>query len=146
MMAIAEPIKVVQLLDEEIHEKALYITDVRDRSIVTVIELLSPTNKVTGAVGRESFLRKRREVFATNAHWVEIDLLRDGVRTAHLPGIPQTEYQVYLSRGPAPRQGYVWPISIRHRLPVMGVPLRGPDPDMPLDLQAALNATIERGS
>jgi len=36
-------------------------------------------------------------------------------------------------------QAEVWPISLRERLPVLPVPLRAPDPDVPLDLQAALD-------
>ena len=37
-------------------------------------------------------------------------------------------------------------MPLRERLPVIGVPLRAPDPDQPLDLQAALATAIERGS
>jgi hypothetical protein len=144
-VAVTEPVP-VEPADDEIHEPSLTVTDVRDRSIVTVIEVLSPTNKVAGSFGRESFLRKRREVRATGAHWLEIDLLRDGVRTANLPRVPQTEYLVYLSRAGHRRQGSAWPISIRDRLPVVSVPLRGDDADIPLDLQVVLATVIERGS
>jgi hypothetical protein len=144
-VAVTEPIR-IEMADDEIHERTLVIRDPKTRAIVTVIELLSPTNKVLNSLGRESFLRKRREVRAGGAHWIEIDLLREGVRTAHLPGIADTEYQVYLSRAGDRRQGYVWPIRLRDRLPVIGVPLRGDDPDSPLDLQRALAAAIERGS
>jgi hypothetical protein len=108
--------------------------------------LLSPTNKVPGSFGRESFLQKRKEVMASGAHWIEIDLLRGGERTANPPGIPDTDYQVYLSRAGKPRRREIWPISIRDRLPVIAVPLRTPDADVPLDLQAALTRVIERGS
>lgn len=31
-------------------------------------------------------------------------------------------------------------------LPVIGIPLRKPDPDVPLELQAALDLVYERGS
>src|SRR5205823_10794759 len=55
---------------------------------------------------------------------------------ANLPRVPQTEYLVSLSRAGRPRQGYAWPVSLRDRLPVVAVPLRGDDPDVPLDLQA----------
>jgi len=142
---ITEPLH-VQLAEEEIHERSLHVIDVRDRSLVTVIELLSPTNKVLNSFGRESFLRKRREVRAGGAHWIEIDLLRDGVRTANAPNLPQAEYQAYLTRAGEARKAHVWPISIRDRLPVIAVPLKGDDPDVPLDLQKAMNLAVERGS
>jgi hypothetical protein len=144
-IAITEPIKLA-LADPEIHERRLNIIDAQDRSIVTVIELLSPTNKVPDSFGRESFLNKRREILASGAHWCEIDLLREGERTSYLPRVPETEYLVYLSRSGQRHQGYVWPISLRDRLPVIAIPLRGNDPDVPLDLQAVIATVIERGS
>jgi hypothetical protein len=144
-IAITEPVR-VELADDEIHERSLIVIDIRDRAIVTVIELLSPTNKVLNSFGRESFLKKRREVLAGGANWLEIDLLRDGVRTAFLPRVPQTEYQAYLSRAGKRREASVWPIRLPERLPVLAIPLQGDDPDVPLDLQAALNVVVERGS
>lgn len=96
VIAVTEPSR-IELADDEIHERSLVVRDVKDRNIVTVIELLSPTNKVLNSFGRASFLQKRREVRASGAHWLEIDLLRTGVRTANLPGVPDTEYQIYLS-------------------------------------------------
>jgi hypothetical protein len=77
---------------------------------------------------------------------MEIDLLRDGVRTANAPNVPQAEYQAYLTRAGEARKADVWPISIRDRLPVIAVPLKGDDPDVPLDLQKAMNLAVERGS
>lgn len=144
-VAITEPIP-VRLLDDQIHERSLKVIDVQDRTVVTVIEVLRPTNKTPNSVGRVSYLKKRREIFGGDANWIEIDLLRDGERVSHLPEISETEYLVYLSRAGRPRQGFAWPISIRDRLPVIAVPLRGNDPDVPLDLQAVLELVIDRGS
>lgn len=144
-LAITEPVK-VELVDDEIHEQSLAVIDPKDRSIVTVIELLSPTNKALNSYGRESFLKKRREVCRSDAHWVEIDLLREGDRTANFRRVEPADYPVYLSRASSPRTGYVWCISLRERLPVIAIPLRGEDPDVPLDLQTVLGSAIERGS
>jgi hypothetical protein len=144
--AIAAPIRVTVPDDEEVREKSLHVIDVRDRSVVTVIELLSPTNKTPRSFGRESFLRKRWEVLAGDANWMEIDLLREGMRTPKPADAPATPYRVYLSRRGTPRESFVWPIRFEDPLPVVGVPLRGGDPDVPLDLQSALNAAVERGS
>jgi len=38
----------------------------------------------------------------------------------------------------------VWPIGLREPLPVLSVPLLRPDPDVPLDLGAALGTVYER--
>ena len=140
---IAEPIPVTEPLDREVHEHRLEILDRVDRTVVTVIELLSPTNKVPGSFGRQSFLQKRREVYGTTAHWMEIDLLRGGTRTANVAETRDAEYQVFVSRAGNPRMAHVWPIHLRGPLPVVGVPLRGGDGDVPVDLQDAFNHVYE---
>jgi len=140
-VAVTQPIA-----DHEIHEGSLKVVDSKTKDIVTVIELLSPTNKVPNSLARANFLKKRREIMATDAHWMEIDLLRDGARTANLPGVPRTEYLIYLSRAGRQRQPFAWPMSLRKRLPIIQIPLKGDDPDVPLDLQSALDRVVERGS
>ena len=47
-LTTTEPIVTVTLLNEEIHESRLTILDAATRSAVTVIEVLSPTNKHLG--------------------------------------------------------------------------------------------------
>lgn len=143
---IDEPIPVTLIEEPEVREKHLQVLDVKSHDVVTVIELLSPSNKTRGSAGRKSFMDKRREVFASAAHWIEIDLLRPGARTIVLPGIPPSDYQVYLSRAGNPRRDYAWPVWLRHRLPTIAVPLRADDSDAPLDLQAVLAETIDKGS
>src|SRR5262249_1749618 len=81
---VAEPGGVTPGCGEELREAFQRITGRRSRDVVTVIEILSPTNKVPGSPGRESFERKRREVIYSPSHWVEIDLLR-GTRMVHIP-------------------------------------------------------------
>jgi hypothetical protein len=141
--AIAEMIPVGELIDSEIHEHRLEVLDRVDRSVVAVFEVLSPTNKIPGAAGRNSFLQKRKEVFSSSAHWIEIDLLREGSRTANFAQTVHAEYQLYMSRAGEPRSGYVLPISLREPLPTIGMPLKDGDADVPLDLQAALTQVYE---
>ena len=83
-LEVAEPIVATTWFEEEIHEAFLKIIDRESRDVVTVIEILSPTNKVPGSPGRESFEEKRREVMHSPSHWVEIDLLR-GTRMVPVP-------------------------------------------------------------
>ena len=62
----------------EIHEKFLTILDrASGQQVVTVIELVSPANKHPGA-GRTSYLGKQAEFRDSEAHLIEIDLLRTG--------------------------------------------------------------------
>ena len=127
----------------QIREHRLEVLDRVHRSVVAVIELLSPTNKAPGARGRNSFLQKRRDVFASPAHWLEIDLLRAGTRTANFAETTDAEYQLYLSRAGDARKGYVLPIFLRDRLPSIGIPLRQNDPDALVDLQSAFDHVYE---
>lgn len=143
--AAATPIPVAEPLEQEVHEHRLEIIDRIDRSIVTVIELLSPTNKVSNSVGRASFLQKRRAVLASAAHWMEIDFLREGLRTVNLAASSDAEYQVYLSRAGGKREGLVWPILLSQRLPTVSVPLRPHDQDVTLDLQDAFAHVYDIG-
>src|SRR5208337_4659432 len=55
----------------------LEIRDRVGRELITVVELLSPSNKRPGD-DREQYLTKRRELLRSRAHLVEIDLLRGG--------------------------------------------------------------------
>ena len=145
--AIAEPIREVEERPVEVKHKYIQVLDLADRSVVTVMELLSPTNKVPNSRGRREFLAKKREVLESQANWMEIDLLRAGERSPARAG-RDAEYVVYVSRAVdrARRERLTWPISLRQRLPVVGVPLKGDEQDVPLNLQAVLDAVVERGS
>ena len=120
----------------------LEIRDRRNRQLVTVIELLSPANKRPGG-DRDQYLAKRQKVLASTAHLVEIDLLRGGQRPP-VADLPACDYCVLVSRSEArPRVG-LWPLQLRDRLPVIPIPLRNPDPDAQLDIQAVLHDIYDR--
>ncbi|MFI5457449.1 MAG: DUF4058 family protein [Isosphaerales bacterium] len=75
-------------------------------------------------------------------HLVEIDLLRGG---PPLPaaGRPDCSYSVLVSRVERRLDAEFWPISLRERLPVIPIPVRAPDADARLDLQAVLDRTYD---
>ena len=73
-VVLAEPEIIPYLLDDEIKEARLEIRHRKSGALVTIIEVLSPANKVRGSRGRESFMDKRRDSAASDVHWVEIDL------------------------------------------------------------------------
>lgn len=143
-LEVAEPVEVVTLLDDEIHEAHLEIIDQMDRRVVTVIEVVSPTNKVDGSQGRESYLKKRNEVVNSPSHWVEVDLLRKGVPVVPPQILSRGHYFVHVSRVDRRPKGLDWPIRLTQRLPVVGVPLKREDPDVKLDLQLVLDTAYSR--
>src|SRR5438552_3664753 len=60
----------------EVRESYIEIRDLYGaQDVITVIEVVSPANKHAGP-GRQSYRKKQREVLASPAHLVEIDLLR----------------------------------------------------------------------
>lgn len=125
------------------HERLSYveILDRRNRELVTVVELLSPSNKQPGP-DREQYVAKRMELLSGPVHLVEIDLLRGGLP---LPaaGRPSCSYSVLVSRVERRLDADFWPIMLRERLPVIPIPVRAPDSDAQLDLQAVLHRVYD---
>ena len=130
-------------------QRYLEVREVGGRGVVTCIEVLSPANKRPNAEGRRRFIQRRKDVTASAASWVEIDLLRGGRAATDLPIRPRPSYYALVDRPDAAtddgRRQVAWPVGLRERLPTIGVPLREPEADVPLDLQAALDAAYERG-
>jgi hypothetical protein len=120
----------------------LEIRDRLHRRLVAVIELLSPSNKYSGE-DRQQYLLKRARVMASSAHLVEIDLLRGGPRMPFASELPECQYYAMVSQAEKRPQADFWPIRLRDPLPIIPIPLREPDPDAKLDLQAALHQVYD---
>lgn len=118
------------------------IRDAAGNELVAAIEILSPVNKREPGVAE--YRRKREHVLGSQAHLLEIDLLRQGVRATRLTDLPDAPYFVFLTRADRRAQVEVWPIYLRAPLPVVPVPLRPPDADVSLDLDATLSAIYDR--
>jgi hypothetical protein len=141
----------VELPEPEIHEAYVAIIDrASGHRVVAIIEVVSPTNKHFGP-GRESYLAKQREVMASTVHLVEIDLLRAGPHVLAvpewlLPSHATYDYVVSVSRSPR-RTGFeIYPRALQEPLPRVAIPLASDDPDVPLNLQAALTRVYEEGA
>jgi hypothetical protein len=120
----------------------LEIRERKHRELVTVIELLSPTNKRSGP-DREQYLAKRGNVLRSTAHFVEIDLLRGWPK---MPGdeAPDCDYSIMVSVvAERPRAAY-WQIALKERLPSIPIPLREPLPSVNLELQDLLHGVYDR--
>ena len=140
------PVPVVYQADLEVRESRIEVTATDTRAVVAVIELASPSNKLRGSEGRESFRDKRLEILRSPAHWVEIDLLRAGDSLPFRDGLGDHEYLAYVSHADRRPDGLAWPIRLADPLPTIGIPLRRPDPDAPLDLQEALTLAYDRAA
>lgn len=148
-LSIASPL-VVEVEQREVREHYITILDrYRDLGVVTIIELLSPSNKASGP-GRDSYLAKQREVRGGECHLVEIDLLRRGT---HVMSVPEShvkparpfDYLVCVNRWPARNRFELYKWNLREPLPTIGIPLADPDPDIPLALQSAMEHVYRVG-
>lgn len=133
----------------EYRESFIEIYQTKPRKLVTVIEVLSPTNKLS-ADGRRLFRKKQRDVHKAGLHLIEIDLLRRGKRLSRISADAvrkegRFEYLVNIDRLEA-IQFEFYPIRLRNRLPKVVIPLKMGETDAVLDLQAALDTSYEVGA
>jgi hypothetical protein len=142
VQAVTQPAaRLASLISEEVPVMSVEVRDVANRRLVTVIEILSPVNKMGD--GAMEYVEKRTALMETSVHLLEIDLLRRGGRVIFETDPPPADYYVYLSRFTERPYTDIWPVGLRDRLPVLPVPLLPPDADVRLDLQQAVNACYD---
>ncbi len=142
-LATLEPVSVPLALGdlEEIRERWIEIRRLPDRSLVTVIEILSPTNK--SGSGRIEYIEKRKQWIRQPVNVVEVDLLVGGERPPMGGLLPAGDYYAFVSRANRVPDSDVYGWSIRRELPAIPIPLAVPDPDVPLDLKTVFAQTYD---
>lgn len=144
---VADPVVVnLELYDEEeVLERYLEVRKPRSGEIVTVIEILSPKNKRSGE-GRTTYLQKRRQIFHSQTHLVEIDLLRRGQpMPVVLPGKKiKSDYRILVSRWDQRPQSELYPFTIRQSIPRFRLPLLPGDEEPIVDLTKLLADIYDR--
>ena len=142
--AIVEPLTLTLPMPAEHREAYLTIRLREPRRVVTVIEVLSPSNKIPNTAGRETYLAKRDDVLRSKTHLVELDLLRGGARLPTIEPLPAADYYAFVCRGNRRPRAEVYAWSLRRAMPSIPVPLDPPDPDTVLDLQAVFHSVYDR--
>ena len=130
-------------------ETYINILEADSLKLVTVIEVLSHSNKLPGD-GQRLYRQKQAELAESGVSLVEIDLLRRGDRVLTLPAsqIPRrvrTTYQACVRRGWCSWRYEIYPVPLQAPLPRMNIPLRERDKDIHLDLQAVLEQAYRKG-
>lgn len=139
-----EPVIGITVPDAEISEAYLTIRDRATHEVVTVIEVLSPGNKSPGTNSHASYVAKRDVVLSSPTNLVEIDLLRGGERFWPLNEYQPADYLVHVSAAKQRPKGQVWKIVLPQKLPKVQIPLKPPDPPVPLDLSAVFATIYQR--
>jgi Protein of unknown function (DUF4058) len=148
MLVADEPVR-LNALENEVREDYLQIYEIDTRNLVTGIEFVSPSNK-SDQKARRLYIRKRRRLWVGDVNIVEVDLLRGGKPVVRLPGavlekIQPGTYVINVLRVESPDYEF-YPIDVRSRLPRVRIPLKPDEPDVVLDLQAALARVYEEGA
>lgn len=141
---VLEPVTIpLPTTETEISDVWIEIRRGTSRIPVTIIELLSPTNK-TGD-GFVEYKLMRRSLLRQKTHLVELDLLLGGRRLPMDLPLPAGDYFAFVSRAQErPNSGvYTW--SMRDRLPSIPIPLSRGVPDVSLDLARVFATAYERG-
>jgi hypothetical protein len=142
-LAVLEPVTLSLVIEEETHERHIEILHRPDRTLVAVLELLSPANKEEP--GRSVYLTKRNALFYHPVHLVELDLLLKGQRLPLEEDFPPGDYYALVSRGEQRPKCQVYHWTMQHALPPIPIPLLPPDPDVWIDLGAVFQTAYERG-
>ncbi|MDR3635845.1 MAG: DUF4058 family protein [Isosphaeraceae bacterium] len=136
-----------------------HFVEIRDpnqgHKLITLIEILSPSNKRPGP-DREDYRRKQREILDSDANLVEIDLHRSGERVLadlNLEALlaqtdPRPDYIVSVNRAWLRATGnayQIFPCSLHEWLPCFPVPLKQGETEVLLDLQYAFNRAYDSG-
>jgi hypothetical protein len=143
-VATLEP-ETVTLPAEYIQSREGYVQIVQfpNRELVTTLEVLSPANK--NEPHRGDYLSKRRALLHGGTNLVEIDLLIRGRRLEPEDAMPADDYCAIVSRAERLPLCDVYHWSIRRPLPVIPVPLKPRDGEVPLELARIFDQTYERG-
>ena len=142
-VATLEPVTIPLTILEGPRETYIEILHRPDRKLITTLELLSPSNK--NQPGRTEYLAKRNALLYQPVHLVELDLLCGGKRVPMNQPLPLGDNYYFVSRFEQRPDCQVYTWILPDRLPTLPVPLRVPDSDLLIDLQAVFNTTYERG-
>lgn len=140
---LLEPATIAHEFLEEVRQTRIEILHRPERSLVAVLEMLSPTNK-TGD-GFQEYRAKRKSILLQKIHLVELDLLVGGTRLPLSRPLPAADYYAFVSRSDKRPNCEVYGWTVRQPLPTIPIPLRAPDPDILLDLGKVFQKTFASG-
>jgi hypothetical protein len=127
---------------ESVRESYLELRAVEGDTLVTTIELLSPTNKLPGP-GRSEYEAKRRQVFLSRTSLVEIDLLRAGPPMEMQP-TPASDYRILILQGWEYPRAQLLAFHLPQPIPELPVPLREGETAVSLPLGQLLSEVYDR--
>src|SRR5262247_764366 len=113
-------------LPDAVRETYLEVRETGTDYVVTVLEILSPTNKRLGR-GRRIYEDKRLDILATRTHLVEIDLIRAGEPMPIIGNSSTSDYHILVSRGDHRPDAILYAFGVRQPIPTFPLPLKPAD-------------------
>ncbi len=124
-------------------KRCIRVYDKENNKVITVIELLSPSDK-NKSNEYHRYISKREEYMAAGINLVEIDLLRRGNRMPMgRDDVPDGDYYVFVSRAEDFPRADVWSFTVREPIPVVPVPLTPDREPIPLAIRAGLDRAYD---
>ena len=117
----------------EVKVTRLRVTAGPNHEAVTIIEVLSPTNKAPGR-GRNRYIRNREAIISAGVNLVEIDLLRNWEPMPLETPPPASDYRILVCRGWERPDALLYPFSVRQSIPKFPLPLLPDDIEPEVDL------------
>src|SRR5262245_27293181 len=134
------------VIREEHAEEYVEVRQRGDSRLVTLLDVVSPTNKTTPQ-GRTAYLNTRQAAKTAGASLVEVDLVLQGQPTLDYAreGLPDWDYAVTVTRANQPERYEIYTATLQKRLPKFRLPLSPDDRDTVLDLQAGFARCFDQG-
>ena len=117
----------------------LRVGTVPERELVTVVEVLSPTNKQPGE-GRRRDIRQREAIVAGLVNLVEIALLRGWEPMPLETTPPVSDYRILVCQSWQRPSALLYPFSVQQPIPTFILPLLPEEEPLQVDLGPIINA------
>lgn len=140
---LLEPVHVQHEILDEVRQARIEILKLPERTLVAVLEMLSPFNK--RGDGFDQYRAKRTAILGQKVHRVELDLLVGGQRLPMREPLPRADYYALVSRAENRPDCEVYCWDVRDPFPTIPIPLRPPDRDIHIDLAKVFHDAYERG-
>lgn len=128
---------------EEMRERYLEIRALETQQVVTVIELLSPGNKLSRE-GRAEYEQKRMKVLSSRTNLVEIDLIR-ACQPFPMQAPRQSDYRIVISRSHQRPPDDLYLFDLPQPIPDIPIPLQPHETEPLLPLGALLHHVYDEG-
>ncbi|MDM8519304.1 DUF4058 family protein [Anaerolineales bacterium HSG6] len=136
-----KPLAVELPIPIEMKHRFLRIHRTSDNEVITLIELLSPVNKLNKR-GREKYITKRLKTLNYWTSFVEIDLLRAG-KPMPMSTDQQSHYRILIRRGWRGSTADVYMFNIPDPIPDFPIPLQEGEAEIAVPLNQILHDLYE---